>query len=511
MATTHQEVNIHEAGSRVPGPIDERKLQASMAEILNRHPTVGLAVGIVRHGCLEWSGHSGWAEIASHTPVDADTLFRIGSITKIVTAIAVMQLHERGLIDLDRPAADYLRAFDLIPAYPGVRPPTVRHLLTHTAGIAEVQHVRDLLRAEAGPFGGRPPILSVSVGDPLPSLAEYYGGGLPVVCQPGTTFAYSNPGFATLGQIVEDVTGSPLDHYFRERIFEPLGMDDTDLVRSDRVASRLATGYTIQRHGAKPVPDRDWIGSGAGGVYSTTRDIARLASALMAGGANERGSILAPATLATMFDAHFQPDPRVPGWGLGFARGVVGGHRVVGHDGILPGFNSILLMAPDDALAVIALTNGSPGAFIWMETEFRSLLRRLLDVPDDAVRTDVPQHPELWAQLCGRYRLPPRISDLRGRLAVPGGIDVFVRGGRLMIRALTPVPAFWRGVPLYPDDPDDPYVFRLDLSSLGLASVRAVFGRDIASQVPSVHADLAGQPLSFIRRPRSQRSKEIKR
>jgi CubicO group peptidase (beta-lactamase class C family) len=371
--------------------------------------------------------------------------------------------------------------------------------------------VRDLWHPEAGPFGGRPPILSVHAGDPIPALAEYYGSGLPVVCQPGTTFAYSNPGFATLGQIVEDVSGSPLDRYFRERIFEPLGMADTDLVRSCRVAPRLATGYTIGRRGAKSVPDRDWIGSGAGGVYSTTCDLARLVAALMGGGANERGSVLAPATLATMFDAHYQPDPRVPGWGLGFARGVAGAHRVVGHDGILPGFNSILLVAPDDGLAIIALTNGSLGAFVWLETEFKSLLRRLLDVPDDVVRTDVPQHPELWEELCGGYRLPARISDLRLRLAIPGGIDVFVRGGRLMIRALTPVPTLYQGNPLHPDDPDDPYVFRLDLSRFGLASVRVVFGRDIASQVPSaVHAELGGQPLSFIRRlPSRQRSKQV--
>jgi CubicO group peptidase (beta-lactamase class C family) len=504
MATTHQEVTVHEAASRVTGPIDERRLRASIDAMLNRHPTVGLAAGIVCDGRLAWSGHSGWADIASRTPVDLDTVFRIGSITKIITAIAVMQLHEQGRIDLDRPAVDYLRAFDLIPAHPGIRPPTVRHLLTHTAGIAEVQHVRDLLHPQAGPFGGRPPILSVNAGDPLPSLAEYYIDGLPVVCQPGTTFAYSNPGFATLGQIVEDVSGTPLDQYFREQIFEPLGMADTDLVRSRRVELRLATGYTTGRHGVKPVPDRDWIGAGAGGVYSTTRDIARLAAALMAGGANERGSVLAPATLAAMFDPHYQPDPRVPGWGLGFGRGLAGGHRVVGHDGILPGFNSILLVAPDDGLAVIALTNGSPGAFVWMETEFRSLLRRLLAVPDDVVGTDVPQHPELWAKLCGRYRLPPRISDLRGRLALPGGIEVFVRGGRLTIRALTPVPALYRGVPLHPDDPDDPYVFRLDLSSVGLASVRVVFGRDNESQMPAIHADLAGQPLSFIRRQRSK-------
>jgi CubicO group peptidase (beta-lactamase class C family) len=516
MATTRDEAKVEkdamtrplrqDAGHRAHVRFDEPALRAWIDGILNRHSAVGMAVGIVRHGSLQFFNRHGFADIASNTRIDTNTVFRIGSVTKSFTAIAVMQLHERGLIDLDAPANDYLRGYQLIPTHQGFGPATVRHLLTHTAGIAEVQRVRDLFHPEAGPFEGRPPILSVSAGEPMPSLAEYYRRGLRVVAEPGTRFAYSNPGFATLGQIVEDVSGIALDCYFRERIFEPLGMADTDLVRSDRVASRLATGYTLGRYGVKAVPDRDWIGTASGGIYSTARDIARFAAALIGGGANEHGSILEPATLSTMFEPQHQPDPRVPGWGLGLACGQAGGHRVVGHDGILPGFNSTVLLAPDDGLAIVAFTNGSPGAFMWMEAEFTRLLRHLLDVPDEAIRTDIPHRPEVWGELCGGYRLPARISDLRGRLAIAGGVEVFVRGGRLMIRALTPVPALYRGLPLHPDDEDDPYVFRLDLSGFGLGTVRVVFGRDAASGAAAIHADLGGQPLSFIRRPTAGRA-----
>jgi CubicO group peptidase (beta-lactamase class C family) len=416
-------------------------------------------------------------------------------------------LCEEGLVDLDAPANEYLRAYKLVLAQVGFRPATVRHLLTHTSGIPEARHASDLFHPEAGPFEGRPLHLSVKFGEPLPSLAEYYRGGLREVAQPGTAFAYSNHGFATLGQIVEDVSGMPLKRYFRERIFEPLGMKDTDLVRSERVASRLATGYALGCRGAKAVPDRDWTGPGGGGIYSTTRDIARFAAALMGGGANEHGSVLEPSTLARMFEPHHRPDPRLPGWGLGFARAEAGTHRVVGHDGILPGFNSELLVAPDDGLAIVAFTNGSKGAFVWMETEFKRLLRHLLDVPDEVIRTDIPHHPEVWEELCGRYRLPPRISDLRGRLAIAGGVEVFVRGGRLMIRALAPIPALYRGLPLNPDDEDDPYIFRLDLSEVGMSTVRVVFGRDVASDTAAIHADLGGQPLSLIRRPTEGRAR----
>jgi CubicO group peptidase (beta-lactamase class C family) len=122
------------------GPLgtDELELQGRIDGILNRHPAVGLAVGVVRNGCLEcFSGH-GLADIASNTPVTQDTVFRIGSVTKTFTAIAVLQLWEQGLVDLDAPANDYLRGYRLIPAKARHRPATVRQLLTHTAGLPQL-------------------------------------------------------------------------------------------------------------------------------------------------------------------------------------------------------------------------------------------------------------------------------------------------------------------------------------------------------------------------------------
>ena len=83
-------------------------------------------------------------------------------------------------------------------------------------------------------------------------------------------------------------------------------------------------------------------------------------------------------------------------------------------------------------------------------------MRDLLGVPDEVVRTDIAHQPEIWTEICGRYRLPPRISDLRGRLATPAGVEVLARGGHLVIRAMTPVPGLCRGLPLHPDEEDDP-------------------------------------------------------
>jgi CubicO group peptidase (beta-lactamase class C family) len=113
-------------------------MEARIREILNRWPAVGLAVGMVRNGRLEFFHGYGLADIASQTPITEDTVFRIASITKTFTAIAVLKLWEQGLVDLDAPANDYLRSYRLIPAKASFRPATVRHLLTHTAGIPQM-------------------------------------------------------------------------------------------------------------------------------------------------------------------------------------------------------------------------------------------------------------------------------------------------------------------------------------------------------------------------------------
>ena len=116
-----------------------------------------------------------------------------------------------------------------------------------------------------------------------------------------------------------------------------------------------------------------------------------------------------------MFEPHYQPDPRIPGMGLAFFRGNAGGHSVVEHQGIVPGFNSQIVLAPGDGVGVLAFTNGARQAVLWLSAETAGLLHHLLGVPDEAIRSDVPHHPELWGDLCGWYYLPGRLSDARVR------------------------------------------------------------------------------------------------
>jgi hypothetical protein len=187
----------------------------------------------------------------------------------------------------------------------------------------------------------------------------------------------------------------------------------------------------------------------------------------------------------------------VPGIGLGFWRGDIGGHSVVEHGGILPGFNSQIFVAPDDGVAVMTFTNGARNAMLWLPAETASLLNGLLGVSASATRTDVPQHPEIWGDLCGWYYLPARLTDARAREMAGAGVEVFVRGDQLMLRILTPIPAMYRGFPLYPDDEKDPYVFRIDLSSFGIGTMRVIFSGEAGTRATAIHLDV--MPLSCQR------------
>jgi CubicO group peptidase (beta-lactamase class C family) len=463
-------------------------LDAFVREILNRHPAVGLALGVVADGHLVSFSGRGFADIASRTPITEDTVFRIASITKTFTAIAVMQLWERGLVDLDAPATEYLRAYDLIPARAGWRPATIRHLLTHTAGIREVLHPWGLLRMRD--LGE-----TVKRGQRVPSLAEFYAGALRIDAEPGTRFMYTDHGFATLGQIVEDVTATSLADQMREHIFEPLGMTRTVLGRPGDFVG-VATGYELRAHGAEPVTDYELITVGGGGVSSTPADMARYLVALTGRAANEHGQVLRPETLAMMCAPQYRPDRRVPGVGFAFFRGDLGGHPTIEHDGILPGFDAQILAAPDDGIAVMAFANGAKRGMHWLAPEVSSLLRRSLMVPEAAIRADVPRHPEIWGELCGWYRFSAHPSD-PARLALGPGAEVLIRGGELTLRALSPIPALYRGSVLHPDDEEDPYVFRIEAPWFG--TTRVVFGRAPGGEVTAFHLEAA--PMSFERRP----------
>ncbi|MGY1609906.1 serine hydrolase domain-containing protein [Geodermatophilus sp. SYSU D00700] len=467
--------------------VTEPDLHRAIARVLRRWPSAGVAVAVVRDGFPpRFLGH-GVADVSSGRPVGERTVFRVGSLTKVLTAVAVVQLVEQGVVDLDAPAADHLRAFRLVPTRAGVRQPTVRHLLTHTGGVGYWRRRSDLLR--------HPGVGSGDVARSIVPPAEFYRDGLPVDVQPGTRWAYSNHGFATLGQIVEEVSGEPLDRYLREHVFGPLGMADTELVLTERLRVQLATGYTLRRGRLSAVRSREVPTPGSGGACSTAPDMARLVAAMLHGGAGEHGRVLAAESVASMFRPHFRPDPRMAGMGLAFDRHEERGRTLVGKTGILSGFLSAIGMAPDEGVGVVVLGNtggldarGAPAPLA------DALMRLLAGLPEDPVRDDVPPHPEVWPALCGWYAPDAGpITNLFPRVAMGAGVEVAVRHRQLVLTPLTPVPGMRTAMVLHPDDPDDPRVYHVAHPQFGW-NLRVVFTED---DPPRLFHDL----MSFEKRP----------
>ena len=467
--------------------VGEIDLHRTIARVLRRWPSAGLAVAVVRDGSPpRFLGH-GVADVASGRPVGEHTVFRVGSLTKVLTAVAVMQLYEQEVVHLDAPADDYLRTFRLVPAETDVRQPTVRHLLTHTGGVGYWRRRSDLLR--------HPGVGSGDVARSVVPLAEYYRDGLPVDVQPGTRWAYSNHGFAALGQIVEDVSGEPLDRYLRAHVFGPLGMEETDLVLSERLRAQLATGYTLRRGRLAAVRSREVPTPGSGGVYSTASDLARFVAAMLRGGVGEHSRVLTAESVASMFRAHFRPDPRVAGMGLGFDRHEERGRTRIGKTGILSGFLSAIGMAPENGGGVVVLGNtggldgrGAPAPLV------DALMRLLVGLPEEPVRDDVAPHPEVWPALCGWYAPDAGpITNLFPRLAMGAGVEVTVRHRELVLTPLTPVPGMRIGMVLHPDDPSDGRLYRVTYPPYGW-NLSVVFTEDTP---PRLLFDL----MSFEKRP----------
>jgi CubicO group peptidase (beta-lactamase class C family) len=262
-----------------------------------------VAVAATDKGVL-YEGAFGTRDLANGPDMTPDTIFRLASMTKAVTSVAAMQLVEQGRLQLDQPignvlpelaAPQVLEGFDDAGAprlRPAKRPITLRHLLTHTAGFGYEVWDADLIR-----------YVKVS-GTPSSSTGKLASLRLPLVFDPGDHWEYGiNLDWA--GRAVEAVSGQPLEVYFREHVFAPLGMADTDYVISSAQQSRLVSVHQRKPDDSlEPVvpPDPPWreFWSGGGGLYSTGRDYLAFLQMLLGQGRFNGAQLLRPETVALM-------------------------------------------------------------------------------------------------------------------------------------------------------------------------------------------------------------------
>ncbi len=471
-------------------------VQRAVIEAMRRSGLAGVGVAVIAKGRKPVFTCVGLADPSGKSPIVPETVFRIASISKTMTAIGVMQLRDQGLLDLDDPVNDHLRHLRIEPPAGGVAV-TIRHLLTHTSGIGEFPRVSDLARKDVWGVG-RP-------GTTANDTSAVYGGVIRAEVAAGSKWTYANHGFVVLGQLVEDVSGRPFAEYMREEVFEPMQMSRTEYLRTERTAAQVATGSHWVLGRFRTARDYDLTLLGAGSVLSSLRDMATYATWLSKGTATKTARILRAETLAEMMTPQFSIDRRLPGIGLAFSLNQMGAHRVVGHDGNIPGFASAMLVAPDDGVAVVVLTNTA--SLYGANLLAGSLLRQLLHVPEptaDLPRADVPDQPHLWSELLGVYVPSPGfLTNFRVWQMLGGEVQVVTKERHLTLRALSPIAGMRKGVTLHAIDADDPLRFTFTLDGL---VVQVVFDRNDRGEVDRV---IIGRPVSgtFHRRPSWQSSR----
>jgi CubicO group peptidase (beta-lactamase class C family) len=294
------------------------------------------AVLVARHGRVLLERAWGDADRPAGTPNTPDTKFRLGSMNKMFTAVAALQLVESDELELDESIGTYL------PAYPNreiASKVTIRHLLSHTGGTGDI----------FGPSFDRHRLELREHHDYL----ELYGSRAPAF-EPGSRWMYSNYGYVLLGAVIEAVSGLSYYDHVRERIFEPLGMTRTDSLPESVEVDGRAIGYTRRTEEDEWLPNTDtlpWRGTAAGGGYSTVGDLFRFAEALTS------GELISEATIAEATRAQtLEP------YGFGFELRGEGPLRSYGHGGSAPGMNGDLRIFPELGVVVVALSNLDPQA-----------------------------------------------------------------------------------------------------------------------------------------------------
>lgn len=314
-------------------PEKQQEVRAAIQAEMKRLRVPGLSAAIAIDRRTAWSEGFGMADLENSVPARANTVYRLGSISKPITAVAVMQLAEHGKLKLDDPIQSYVPAFPTKPW-----PVTVRELLGHLSGVRhytsleEVQsttHYTDVLGA-----------IGVFASDPL-------------LFEPGTRYSYTTYGYTLLGGAVESASGMKFIDYLRENIFGPARMER---IRDDNVYAVVphrARGYRRTRSGeiencaladtSNKIP--------GGGMISTAEDLVRFASAVTG------GTLLSRKSIAEMFTEQKTTAGKPTRYGLGWYLFDIDGRRWVGHSGAQPGCSTMLLVEPKQGVVVALMAN----------------------------------------------------------------------------------------------------------------------------------------------------------
>jgi len=342
-----------------------RLIERMFTTFVEQQHMPGASMAIIVDGNVIWLKTAGFRDVAAKSPVADNTLFRIASMTKSFTAMAILKLRDEGKLSLDEPVSHYVPELaNLAPATKDAPVLTIRHLLTHSEGFPE-----------DNPWGDRQLARSDA------TLSSWMRAGIPFSTVPGTAYEYSNYGFAILGQIVQRVSTRPYAEYVREKILVPLGMTDTVFDVRDVPADRIALGYRWEDETWKPEPALPHGSFGAmGGLWTTPADLAKYIAFHLAAWPprddDETGPIrrssaremqqawraASASVTRPSVDARLALTNAAYGYGLRVSSDCRFRH-MVGHGGGLPGYGSLEAWLPEYGVGLIAFGNVTYAGF----------------------------------------------------------------------------------------------------------------------------------------------------
>jgi CubicO group peptidase (beta-lactamase class C family) len=304
----------------------------------------GVSIALVDDQHILHAKGYGHSDKARRLAAKADTVYRAGSISKLFTALAVMQFVEEGRVDLDQPVQRYAPEFRMVVPFADVPAITLRQLMSHRSGLIRESPV-------GGYFDDTEPSLDRTVASIAPCVLVY---------PPGTRTKYSNIGVAIVGRVVANLAGKPFERLQEERLLGPIGMTSSSFRLTRELKPRLAKGYMRVADGRDgfheiEAPQFELGTIPAGNLYTTAEDLARFLAFLFAQGRVRDKALLRPATLEQMFTPQLTQETN--GFGLGFSIESFRGHKTVAHMGAVYGFTSSLIGVPQHKAGVVVLCN----------------------------------------------------------------------------------------------------------------------------------------------------------
>jgi CubicO group peptidase (beta-lactamase class C family) len=359
---------------------------AFVIEGLETYTLPGVAVAVVAGGAPVFAKGYGYADVEQGIPVDAQTtLFDVGSVAKLFTFTAVMQLVEEGRLDLHADVNDYLTRFQVPATFP--EPVTAAHLLTHTSGFDEWD------------IGA-----AARTSDEVLPVCTYLAERLPPrVRPPGEIIAYSNHGSALAGCLVEEVSGMPFAAYIDTRIFAPLDMRRSTFLWPSELLADMAVGYRRENGTLQPMDIYYRHFGPAGELKTTAVDMTHFMLAHLQEGATASGRILDPETARDMHRRHFTHHPLLTGLTYGFFEEEFNGHRALVHGGDTnPIFASLLVLLPEENVGLFVAHNTAEYTF--REALVQAFMDRYFPRENDVSSPEpLPDHAERAGRFTGIY------------------------------------------------------------------------------------------------------------